>query len=365
MKSIITLLILPLLFISTFSIAQCPDYTADLSGSITINIYSETGECFKVSIQGSDITPESTSNLTFKVNKTTKVKVNLDNGNIIEKNILLNPDMVSVFFAVQQNKKGKWSLKNKFGKMEKTAASQKAWDDKLAANKAEMDAKKAKSDAEWDAARQAEKDDRDARKIEDDKEQAKKDAEREARYDAQRKNEEAVRPKNDLEERKAEQEKLRIAEEKEREEAKRKAEISKTTTQSTTSTSTTTSTSPTTSPSTVKPSSGSTSVPMIVTYKGVPVTDTYITLEIEKVVIGSSTTDNNGRAVIKTNLPVNTEVAYKLSGKKGNAKWSFSGIFLLERAPKETKVPLDYAIKIMAEEIGMPASSIASSWGLQ
>lgn len=67
----------------------------------------------------------------------------------------------------------------------------------------------------------------------------------------------------------------------------------------------------------------------------------------------------------KTNLPVNTEVAYKLSGKKGNAKWSFSGVFLLERAPKETKVPLDYAIKVMAEEMGMSQSVIASSWGLE
>ena len=67
----------------------------------------------------------------------------------------------------------------------------------------------------------------------------------------------------------------------------------------------------------------------------------------------------------KTNLPVNTEVAYKLSGKKGNAKWSSSGVFLLETAPKETKVPLDYAIKVMAEEMGMSQSVIASSWGLE
>ena len=40
-------------------------------------------------------------------------------------------------------------------------------------------------------------------------------------------------------------------------------------------------------------------------------------------------------------------------------------MFLLERLPKMTKVPLDYAIKVMAEQMGMSPSTIATSWGLK
>lgn len=324
--------------LSLFAYSQeCAPYIASTEGSIKVRVTSETKECFEFYLDGVNITPYATNDLVFQADATLpKAKVVLKDGTVIQKTLALSPDQAGVLFHIQSNKKGKYSLKNKLGSVELTAEAEQERKDKMAQMEQDRAQKQAEMDEKWDSDRQAYKDKKEKEKEEN------KDKSLLSEY------------KDTVQGRQGQK-----VETKEAQDLKGK-EGMKVNSQETTADQKNSETT-----RSQQASTGSTTVPMIITYKGLPVTDTYVTLEIQKVVIGSATTDSKGQVKINTNLPVNTEVAYKLTGVKGGTKWSFSGLFLLQPLPKETQVPLDYVVKEMAPMMGISESSLIKSWGLE
>lgn len=98
-------------------------------------------------------------------------------------------------------------------------------------------------------------------------------------------------------------------------------------------------------------------------YKGIPVENTHLTLEINKVKLGTGTTDSEGKITIKTSLPVDMNTAFRLAGKKGNYNWAFSGIQLLNFPPKTTKVDMAIIIQTVSNEMGTSAETLSRGWG--
>ena len=198
MKNIILILALSIVSNSYFFGQGCGSYDAkETSGSVTIAVTSEEGECFKFYVRGKLITPEFTNDLTFRVNTNCKIKLVLEDGTIVTKTFLMNDEIVALYYNLKQTKKGKYKLKNQFGAVERTPEAIQAQKDKMAQMKKEQEDRQAASDAEWDAKRKKSKDEMSARMDEYnegiDKKSAKREEERNARYEEQRKFEEENR----------------------------------------------------------------------------------------------------------------------------------------------------------------------------
>lgn len=306
----------------------CSPYKQTNSGAIRINVESETGECFRFFVRGEEITPGNVSSLIFFADvPSVRMKVVMPNGQEAEKKLMLSPDYASLLVLIKKNKKGQYSLKNKLGQSEITAEAaerrEKEREEAAAKRKAEQEAR----DREWDEAR------------------AKEKAEREAKREAEER------------------------EEAEREAAERESAStssgSSSSGSSSGSMSSGSSSGGSSSGGSISAGGGSNEVPMMLLYDGQPLGGWDITLEVDGITYGSCKTASDGTCTIKTSAFVNTESAYKLSGKKGSTSWNFSGLFLLNVPPKVTPVPMEVVVHEMSAAMGLSESMLANSWGLK
>ena len=186
------LLLLALFMTGATAKAQCGDWeSADKSQQIKVTVWSESDECFRILLDGKELHPDSARQVIFWISGTSPTiqKMTLQiRGQEDKKALLVNKDMKEVFYRVDKNKKGEYSLKGEPFKAqitpeaqarreaeqkaaeEKRAAAQaqadKEWEDKLAAQKAEREKEKA-AEAQKDAAEKAKKEEELAKKREE------------------------------------------------------------------------------------------------------------------------------------------------------------------------------------------------------
>ncbi|MCU0431886.1 MAG: hypothetical protein MUC87_00360 [Bacteroidia bacterium] len=348
-------LLLAALLPALFAVAQCTDWESpNKNEQIKVTVWSENDECFRILLDGKELHPDSARQVVFWISGTSMKlqKMTLQiRGQEDQKSLFVNKDMTEVFYRVDKNKKGEYSLKGEPSKAQITPeaqarrdAEQKAADEKRAAEKAQRD-------KEWEEKMAAQKAEREKAKAEDAQKEA---AEKEA---------------------------------KEKELAKKREEENKargyggpTTPPATT----------TTTPGTSSPSSG-TSTPAVKNmakfqgygihktsegpnevresffYKGRPVANTLITITTrDSIIIGTATTDSEGKAIFKTYFPPGQYVI-NIYGEKGNATWSIGGSFVLTIQSNPTeydKTNLDKAIAEMAQAMGMEPDNLARGLGL-
>ncbi len=378
---------------------KCGEEVASRDGAITVKISGEeVGECFNFFIKGDQITSDLRSTLVFKTNADAilKIKVVMENGTEFTKNMPFSPDQKSVLYNIKKNKKGKYSLKLKLGATELT-------DEAIAQNQAEHQArederkrKQAESDAEWDAKREAQR-----KKMKES--MANHEGAKLSEYEDTRQGRAGLLPTH------------RLASDRSRkgQQGKKGQEIPAAPSNpystdkpanpySTDKPGNPNAGTPANPYSTDKPdapanpygndsfgSAGSAfddkdddqdgefespkniinpkgetvKIPLRLLYEQKPVAGMHLTLEINKIKLGSGTTDEDGYLTITTNKPVDTETAYKLYGKKGNASWSFGGLFLIHIPPKLTNIYMSLAIKEISSQMDISESTLSRSWG--
>ncbi len=404
-----SLLTLCLSFLTFNSNAQnCGGHVADREGAINVNISSaEVGECFKFFIKGDQITPDLCNNLIFKTNADAilKIKVVMENGTEFTKNMPFSPDQKSVLYNIKKNKKGKYSLKMKLGATQLT-------DEAVAQNQADMKAreeerkrKQAESDAEWDAKREASK-----QRMKEN--MANHEGAKLSEYEDTRQGREGMKVEGkqgqQIEGRQGQQIEGRQGQKIEGRqgqqiegrqgqqiEGKKGQEIpaAPANPYSTDKPANPYGTDKPDAPANpygnssfgsgnsgsafdnkdedmdgghhniINPKGETVKVPLRLLYERKPVAGVHLTLEINKIKLGSGTTDEDGYLTITTNKPVDTESAYKLYGKKGDVSWSFGGMFLLHIPPKLTNVYMSEVIKEVSSQMDISESTLSRSWG--
>ncbi len=91
-------------------VRTCPSHTANVDGSIKINVSSEVG-CFKFYMMGEEYTPDYTSSLTFMMNPSAKkVKIIMEDGAVAEKTIYAKDDYKALYYTIKQ-KNGEYDLR--------------------------------------------------------------------------------------------------------------------------------------------------------------------------------------------------------------------------------------------------------------
>lgn len=336
--------------------AQCGDWeSADKSQQIKVTVWSENDECFRILLDGKELHPDSARQVIFWVSgtdmKLQKMTLQI-RGQVDQKSLFVNKDMTQVFYRVDRNKKGEYSLKGEPSKAQITPEAQARRDAEQKAAADKRAAEKAARDKEWEEKLAAQKAEREKEKAED----AKKEA------DAKAKKEEELAKKRE-------------------EENKARGyggTTTPTTTTPTTTTGTSTSGSSTTTPSVRnmakfqgygkhKASEGPYEVRESFFYKGKPVTNTLITITTrDSIIIGTATTDAEGKAIFKTYFPPG-DYAVNFYGEKGNATWNISGSFVLHIVSNPTaydKTELEKPIAEMAKYMGMDADVLAKGLGL-
>lgn len=355
------LLLLALFMTGATAKAQCGDWeSADKSQQIKVTVWSESDECFRILLDGKELHPDSARQVIFWISGTSPTiqKMTLQiRGQEDKKALLVNKDMKEVFYRVDKNKKGEYSLKGEPFKAQITPEAQARRDAEQKAAAEKRAAEKAASDKEWEDKLAAQKAEREKEKAEE----AQKDAAEKAK--------------------------------KEEELAKKREEENKARGYGGTTTPTTTTSTPTSGTSTSGTStSGSSTTTLSVRnmakfqgygkhkasegpyevresffYKGKPVTNTLITITTrDSIIIGTATTDAEGKAIFKTYFPPG-DYAVNFYGEKGNATWSISGSFVLHIVSNPTaydKTELERAIAEMAKYMGMDADALAKGLGL-
>ncbi len=347
MKAIITTTILLAGFIPGRLSAQCPAWESpDKSKKVKVIVWSDEGDCFKLKLDGVAVNPDSASQVTFWVNVTASIPkmVVQVHGQEDKKALLMNDDMAALYFKVDKNKKGEYSLKSQPFKAEKTAEA-------AARDKAEFDAnvqkqkdEKAQRDKEWDDKRAAEQAERDKAAAADKEKEEKAKAERDARYAEQRKQED---------------------------DARAKANPVKTETTTTTPATTTAPATTTTTPSTSGgsgTSNGKTAIRETFLYNGKPIANTTITIKTrEGAVIASGKTDDNGKVVMYTDFPrENLQVDF--FGEKPGSTWSLKEAMRYNIGSTEsTSGTTDFyeVLKLIAEMMGSDAHSMGRLMGFE
>jgi hypothetical protein len=331
--------------------AQCGDWESpDKSQQIKVTVWSENDECFRILLDGKELHPDSARQVIFWISGTSPTiqKMTLQiRGQEDKKALLVNKDMKEVFYRVDKNKKGEYSLKGEPFKAQITPEAQARRDAEQKAAEEKRAADKAARDKEWDEKMAAQKAEREKQKAED----AKKEAEEKAQKDAE------------------------LA--KKREEENKARGYGGTTTPSTTAGTSTTSGS-SSAPSVRntakfqgygkhKVSEGPYEVRESFFYKGKPITNTLITLTTrDSVIIGTAMTDGEGKAIFKTYFPPG-DYAINIYGEKGSATWSIGGSFVLHIVSSPTeydKTELEKPIAEMAQAMGMSPDALAKGLGL-
>lgn len=337
--------------------AQCGDWESpDKSQQIKVTVWSENDECFRILLDGKELHPDSARQVVFWISGTSMKlqKMTLQiRGQEDQKSLFVNKDMTEVFYRVDRNKKGEYSLKGEPAKAQITpeaqarrAAEQKAAEDKRAAEKAARD-------KEWDEKMAAQKAEREKQKAEDEKKEAEAKAKREEELAKKREEENKARGYGGT-------------------------TPPATTTGTATSGSSTSSGSSTTTPAVRnmakfqgfgkhKVSEGPYEVRESFFYKGKPVTNTLITLTTrDSVIIGTAMTDAEGKAIFKTYFPPG-DYAINIYGEKGNATWNIGGSYVLKIVSNPTeydKTELEKPIAEMAQAMGMSPDLLAKGLGL-
>lgn len=350
MKAIITTAILLAGFIPARLAAQCPAWESpDKNKKVKVTVWSEEGDCFKLKLDGVAINPDSASQVTFWVDVTASIPkmVVQVHGQEDKKALLMNDNMAALYYKVDKNKKGEYSLKGQPFKAEKTPEAQ-------ARDKAEFDAKvqkqkdeQAQRDKEWNDARAAEQAERDKAKAADKEKEDKEKAERDARWAEQRKQED---------------------------DARAKANPAKPETTTTTTTPATTTTTPATTTATPAPSggngstSGKTAIRETFLYNGKPIANTVITIKTrDGQVIASGKTDDNGKVVMYTDFPrENLQVDF--FGEKPGSTWSLKEAMRYNIGSTEsTSGTTDFyeVLKLIAEMMGSDAHSMGRMMGFE
>jgi hypothetical protein len=352
MKTFITTAILLAGIIPARLAAQCPAWESpDKSKKVKVTVWSDEGDCFKLKLDGLAINPDSASQVTFWVDVTASIPKMLVqvHGQEDKKALLMNDGMAALYYKVEKNKKGEYSLKGQPFKAEKTSEA-------AAKDKADFDARvqkqkdeQAARDKEWNDKRAAEQAERDKKAAEekekDKKEEEQRKAERDARYAEQRKQED---------------------------DARAKANPPKT--ETTTTTTTPATTTPATSTTTPAPSggngsnSGKTAIRETFLYNGKPIANTVITIKTrEGAVIASGKTDDNGKVVMYTDFPrENLQVDF--FGEKPGSTWSLKEAMRYNIGSTEsTSGTTDFyeVLKLIAEMMGSDAHSMGRLMGFE
>ncbi|MFT5602732.1 MAG: hypothetical protein ACI9N1_002992 [Flavobacteriales bacterium] len=403
MKSILPSIILFLLSACGYS-QNCPSTNLTQSGDVQIIIKGpETGECFNFYIGKKLITSELTGELTFNVSSEDyrlndslvllKGKVVMADGSEAKKSMNLLDGYKSHLFQVKKNKKGKYRLKREHSgmipteaKLAENQAEKEAFfdahDKKVADAKKEREAESAADDAKWDADRAAEKKamkesmaSNEGAKLSEYKDTVKGVEGR--KYEPIKEREEQLVEGRQYEPIKAGEEELvkgndtKLIQGSEGQLVEGQSDTfgNQSATQESKSTfgksafeeeeETTTS-----NPKDIwNPNGETVKLQLRLLYNGAPVKDTYLTLEINNVKLGSGTTDAEGNINISTNLPVDMNTAFRLTGKKGDYSWMFGGIQLLDFPPKTTKVEMAFIINTVAEGMEVAPETLSKSWG--
>lgn len=351
MKAIITTTLLLTGFMTSQLSAQCPAWESpDKNKKVKVIVWSEEGDCFKLKLDGAEVNPDSANQVTFWVNVTTSIPKMIVqvHGQEDKKALLMNDNMAALYYKVEKNKKGEYSLKGQPFKAEKTPEAQ-------ARDKAEFDAKvqkqkdeQAKRDKEWNDARAAEQAERDKAKAADKEKEDKEKAERDARYAEQRKQEDDARAKSNP--------------------------VKTETTTTTPATTTTTTTPATTTTTTPTPSggngstSGKTAIRETFLYNGKPIANTTITIKTrDGGVIASGKTDDNGKVVMYTDFP-NGDVQVNFFGEKPGSSWSLKDAMRYNvGSTASTSGTTDFyeVLKLIAEMMGSDAHSMGRMMGFE
>jgi hypothetical protein len=340
--------------------AQCPDWeSADKSKQIKVTVWSENDECFRILLNGKELHPDSARQVIFWVSGTDMAmdKMTLQiRGQEDKKNLFVNKDMTEVFYRVDKNKKGEYSLRGEPSKAQITPEAQARRDAEQKAAEEKRAADKAARDKEWEDKLAAQKAEREKEKAEE----AKKEADEKAK--------------------------------KEEELAKKREEENKARGYGGTTTTPPAGTTPTTAPGTTTPSTPSvsvttTSIPYgkytgkgsskITTgrysykeqyfYDGKPLVNTLITYTTrDSVILAVAMTDSEGRATFKTDFPPG-QYRTNIFGEKPNTNWGLCGIYVstFSEDPKDF-APTDFksGVEQVSKMMGMSPAIFAASMGL-
>lgn len=174
-------IILLILWGTVTNAQDCGSYTSeDQSRPVSITIYSPAGECFDVIMQGVKVNPEKATRIQLTVNYgVVPIMVKLDNGNIINKNLLMGDTYVSANYKIITNRRGKYKLRlEPFSAVTSGPSASERVAEMQAKSQAKLKAEQDARDKEWNdkiAKKEAEREERRAA------ERAKEKAEEEAR----------------------------------------------------------------------------------------------------------------------------------------------------------------------------------------
>lgn len=342
---------------------SCKPFAAETTGPIKILIFSELGECFQVRYRGETLNSEMASSLTFNTASGLQpVKVTMENGKTIEKKLALSPDAATVNYEIKVNKKGKYSLKNKYGQATLTAEAQQKREDDFQAMQDKQEADKAKRDAEWDADRAAAKE-RMKKNMESDEDESllsdyddnREGVQGNAGMEGQQGNA-GMQGKQGNAGMEGKQGNAGM------EGQQGNSDLGSTNSSSTSSTS---SSSTSNSSNDSKITKGKNMFEVQIMYYDAPITGTYLSVLINDHLLGTGLTDASGKTKIYTDYDVPAGIVVELRGEKGNTNWSMDGFYTLNAPPDGTLFPLESAVNQMAEFMGISSASLAQSWGFE
>lgn len=327
--------------VSYVSFSQCSSFTENPNGKpVVVTVTGEGGVCFTLKVNNTVINSTNASAVTFNetVDGGKKLEATLSDGQKITKNVVLPPQLATVYFKLAPNKKGEYDIKLQMFKgdlnAEEKAKNDAEFKAKVQANKDEQ----AKNDAEWDAKRAAEKEEREKAK-----------ANETPKYSIQQVDT-----------------KLSTSES--------KSESSQTTNSTSESTSNTTNSNIEVKSTTGSVSSGANEYEIQILCDNKPVVNTLVTVKRKDFVFGSCMTDETGYCKVKSNEVIDCNYPIDLKGERngsasaGNgsanasSKWEIEGFFILN-CKGGTTFKLEQAAEGMGKMMGISKDTLLKGWG--
>jgi hypothetical protein len=321
--------------------SQCSSFTENPNGKpVVVTVTGEDGVCFTLKVNNTVINSTNASAVTFNetVDGGKKLEATLSDGQKITKNVVLPPQLATVYFKLAPNKKGEYDIKLQMFKgdlnAEEKAKNDAEFKAKVQANKDEQ----AKNDAEWDAKRAAEKEEREKAK-------------------------ENETPKYSIQQVDT---KLSTSES--------KSESTQTTNSTSENSSNTTNTNVEVKTTSGSVSSGSNEYEIQILCNNKPVANTMVTVKRKDFIFGSCMTDETGYCKVKSNEIIDCNYPIDLKGERngsasaGNgsanasSKWEIEGFFILN-CKGGTTFKLEQAAEGMGKMMGLSKESLLKGWG--
>jgi hypothetical protein len=337
--------------------AQCPDWeSADKSKQIKVTVWSENDECFRILLNGKELHPDSARQVIFWVSGTDMAmdKMTLQiRGQEDKKNLFVNKDMTEVYYRVDRNKKGEYSLRGEPSKAQISPEAQARRDAEQKAAEEKRAAAKAQADKEWEEKLAAQK--------------------------AEREKEKAAEAQKDAAEKAQKEEELA----KKREEENKARGYGGTTTTPAAGTTTTPASGTATTPATAvttallpygkytgkgssKVTTGKYSYKEQYFYNGKPLANTLITYTTrDSIILAVAMTDAEGRATLKTDFPPG-QYRTNIFGEKPNTSWGLCGIYIstFSEDPKDFEITdFKNGVEQVSKMMGMDPALFAASMG--